>query len=384
MSEGLWSPFSIPGDAPSPALMSALTDPWARSVVAMFLERRRASLPGDLTSLLERWVGRPEDGAFVWHPSLGLLHLSATSGVPAPVDCAALAGAYILATGVEGGFDVELSAPQSILWDRLLLPPARRVRVASTATAATIELDPGSSRSVSVELVRTATGWADVSRPAGEPDGVTILGSGSMSDDVSRRFDVLEEAPLVALDDGVTSTFRAAVAVLRDVAPDYLEWARRILTAVAVVSGEAHRVLSGSNKDVPGLVYISRPAHPTEIAEMLVHEASHQYFYLVTRAADVDDGTDQTIYWSGAARAERSIDRILLAYHAFANVLLFYERCAARGLDEPVVRKNQRHIGRIVGDLDSCLRKTSALTALGHGLYRPLAARLAPGSVPGG
>jgi len=43
------------------------------------------------------------------------------------------------------------------------------------------------------------------------------------------------------------------------------------------------------------------------------------------------------LFRRGAGEKTWPIDRILLAYHAFANVLLFYRDCLASGLDDDCI-----------------------------------------------
>ncbi|MCA9666296.1 MAG: hypothetical protein KC503_11935, partial [Myxococcales bacterium] len=52
---------------------------------------------------------------------------------------------------------------------------------------------------------------------------------------------------------------------------------------------------------------------------------------LTSVCGPVDDGSDRRLYPSPIKKAERPIDKILLAYHAVANMVLFYRQCAENG-----------------------------------------------------
>ena len=71
---------------------------------------------------------------------------------------------------------------------------------------------------------------------------------------------------------------------------------------------------------------------PMDIAEVLVHECAHQYFYLLAYVGPYDDGSDERLYWSPPLRRNRPLSRILMAYHALANVRLFYAAVRASGM----------------------------------------------------
>ena len=110
---------------------------------------------------------------------------------------------------------------------------------------------------------------------------------------------------------------------------------------------------------------------------MLVHEISHQYYSLLTRLGPVDDGSDQNLYYSPFPRANRKMNRILLAYHAFANVLIFYYDGYKRDLIQKATYSAvvARH-GSDLATLKSHLDASNGLTEIGFGLYRPVRERL--------
>ena len=110
---------------------------------------------------------------------------------------------------------------------------------------------------------------------------------------------------------------------------------------------------------------------------MLVHECSHQYYHLLTRLGPVDDGSDTTLAYSPVKNTGRPISMILLAYHAFANVELFYRHCQAAGLeDEGYCANNQEGLKPQLEQLEQALSATDALTELGQALWEPLAERI--------
>jgi HEXXH motif-containing protein len=119
-------------------------------------------------------------------------------------------------------------------------------------------------------------------------------------------------------------------------------------------------------------------SNPLALAEMLIHEATHQYYHLLTRVAPVHDGSDDNLYYSPVKRRGRPLPFILLAYHAFGNVLLFTRACIQAGVPDPqqYLRKNEAELVPQLQQLEEGLRQTRALTPAGLALWRGLADRI--------
>src|SRR5437660_1381825 len=82
-------------------------------------------------------------------------------------------------------------------------------------------------------------------------------------------------------------------------------WVQNVVRHIALletsVSGIVH---SSSYQYRDGLIHASSRSSLMSLAETLVHEASHQYFYLLSRLEPVDDGTDKNLYYSPFAGTE--------------------------------------------------------------------------------
>jgi HEXXH motif-containing protein len=130
-------------------------------------------------------------------------------------------------------------------------------------------------------------------------------------------------------------------------------------------------VHSGSFDGYFGVIYATPTAEIIRLAEMLIHESSHQHFHLLTRLAPLAE-EDERLFYSPFARAQRHADRILLAYHAFANVELFYRACLERGIQ---TARALDGIARFQADLDAVervLADEAALTPIGRELLEAL------------
>lgn len=187
--------------------------------------------------------------------------------------------------------------------------------------------------------------------------------------------------PVESLTPDMLLSLHAGFDALQRNAPQYLPWVERVLKGLVVCPLQAQfRQVSGSWEDVPGYVHVSSPHPGIDVAEIMVHESAHQYFYMLQQVGPLDDASDTTLYWSPPIRRHRPLSRILMAYHALANVMLLYDgvrrQPQADVEDSFYVRANLPDLRAAVQALDEPLRDNPALTALGRGLYQPLAERL--------
>jgi HEXXH motif-containing protein len=175
----------------------------------------------------------------------------------------------------------------------------------------------------------------------------------------------------------MTRALHGAVRLLARHAPIFLPWVGRVLRGVVPVAAKPSMIHSGGDQDHPGVVYLSFGCPPAALAEMLVHEGTHQYYHLLTCLGPLEDGSDSTLYYSPIKRTGRQIGMILLAYHAFANVLLFYRLCRRNGFEhDGYIRHNEDALVPQLDQLEAALRTTRALTPLGRALWEPLAERI--------
>ena len=95
----------------------------------------------------------------------------------------------------------------------------------------------------------------------------------------------------------------------------------------------------------------------------------------------MDDGKDDTLYFSPFRNTGRPIYNILITYHAFANVVLFYRTALAHGLsaDETsalAVQERVKELEEKLQPLEQALQATTSLTPLGLALWEPLRGQL--------
>jgi HEXXH motif-containing protein len=185
-----------------------------------------------------------------------------------------------------------------------------------------------------------------------------------------------------------TAAVAAGAACLDETAPDYAAWVGRmarccfVLADVDAATGSDY--LSLSQPAWPGLVTLGlrdvaaqRGSWHILAAETLVHEASHQYFHLLSMAFPVVNGRDPQLHYSALAKRSRPIDRVLLAYHAAGNMALAHAAAIdARGADADAFTPALGKAVEAARSLREPLERTDGLTEVGGALWRTLARAL--------
>jgi HEXXH motif-containing protein len=363
------------------AVVATHSQALAGSLITTYREQIQSCSVG-VVDLIADWCRVPASYDSAWDPAFSRAQLALTTAALDPREVAVRLALRLTETGCPGAWSARI-APTTLRLGGLLLPGVERVQVEGQGwpPAVTVCGENGAS----VQCVRREpTGqWAAEGVEPLPSVGVTgstfLLGASAplAGDGGQQGFEGVQAVD--SIDPAMIQRFREAFGLLAAGGPDYLRWVERILRGILVCHREeSFRVISGSGGAMPGVIHASYPAGAMDLAEVLVHECAHQYFYMLERVGPVDDGSDPTLYWSPPIRKERPLSRILMAYHALANVRLFYEAVRAERVDDGgYVDRNEAVIMESVARLDEPLRGNPALTRLGRALYEPLARRVA-------
>jgi hypothetical protein len=88
-----------------------------------------------------------------------------------------------------------------------------------------------------------------------------------------------------------------------------------------------HRIMSVSSARHLGVAALTVDCNPYLTGELLVHEASHQFFNILSWTSRIETVDDREVVYSALAGRMRPASRALLAYHALVNIVLYYEGC---------------------------------------------------------
>jgi HEXXH motif-containing protein len=352
----------------------------AQQSLALYLDRWRRAIARHLglAEFLSAWASNSVDPASAWDLTHGRIFRALHSDDRQLAESAGIALAvHLMAHGASGDWRTETVESAQHVFGGWLLPAADNIRAEADADRVTFSLE-SANQHVEVVFTRKRGDWI-CQGPAMQ---IPRVGRGSirLRSRAALRHD---EFPDVAADgeysvSGVeVDALKTTLATLRQHSPPYARWVHGVLRDLAVFPGTVERLRSGTASNQFGLSYVSTCDNAVALSESLVHESSHHYYHIARWLGPVQDGSDERLYYSPAVQRERPLDRILLAYHAFANVILMYRDYRAAGYDvDDYARVNERALLGDVKTLDAPLRDNPALTVVGRGLYEPLRKRL--------
>lgn len=317
--------------APSSSAPAEVLDSAFRAYIEDTMERVRSRIPKEIAHLLQsgcelRFANA--DPARAWCPEIG--HLRALLQIEGETTNAA--AQYVLCAVCSGSpCDVTLTTRNG----DVLYFGGRRLRT-SVQTRVKFDHD-GLVIQTAADSVYRFSCCEGVWHPNHDHDGmhrisqnVVLLGSGCIDPtleipaDVDLSHEAFAEAAAVTMQ---------AIGTIATVSTDYLRWCNRVLREVQLVGCKYPDIsTSRSASSHPGTVVMSYPAHLVQFIESLVHECTHQYFYLLEAVAPICRDPDESgLFFSSIVGRQRPIGRILFAYHATANILfcltLLRERC---------------------------------------------------------
>ncbi len=298
--------FASPIERPPLDLVAHVALGWAETLVQRFLERAGsaafAAAP-DLAAFLISWPGsQPAATAHtrLWCDPFGDVDQWLKQPDNNVLELSVRVGLCLAMNGHQGSWRAAgLRMPRLLLGAHAIGPisevavDAREGKPTVRVRGERLEIFSRTDRSSDVGLDEAASGplvWNDLALLS-----QTELGG------VSHGFDA--GAPIPALTEDVLVTFTEGTALIDRNMHEYRAWVLRLIRQILVLKAEdSFRMVSGSGEQAPGLIHISYPISPPEVAEILIHEASHQYFYLLEKLGPLDDGSDPQGYWSPPIR----------------------------------------------------------------------------------
>lgn len=167
-------------------------------------------------------------------------------------------------------------------------------------------------------------------------------------------------------------TIDAGLTVLGQTDEKYLRWVGKLFRGVAAAPRRYDDMRqSGSYLDHPGVFNCGFPGFAAEsTAEVIVHEMSHQNFLLLNSVFPLCvDHADDLIY-SALKGRKRPLSRVLFAYHAAANMALFWDDLAAKKPLHPYYEEERQAMYRHARSLSDGIAKARGLTEAGAYFFK--------------
>lgn len=379
MAASMITQYARPGDGYDSRITTEIAVSYARGLIKLFIELHGDEISDGSKGVIDLILRAVEEGLSfdqVWDDALGgIENLFAGSERHAAADVAARVALKLAAQSQNSGsFGGSLNREGRVRWKGWLLPPADAIEFDCDGRCATIVLRDD-RECLEFEFVDgSVTGGAETATAlhrVGSSENITLLPAQTII--MGRSFCPSEE-PLQNIGEDVSAIFEESMEILDRYTPHYGRWVTEIIRGVLCYPRREARSFSGSWFDKPGTIYMAMLDDPLEVASVLIHEASHQYFHLVSRLVDYVDANDRREYYSPPVKKARPLFNILIAYHAFANIVLFFRECDRLGiLDSEVCKREYEKFSGFVAELDRPLRGNRSLTNAGLCLYEPLA-----------
>ena len=374
--QDIYRGFSCPYQPFNQRFFSLLAAQYSRSLIELFLDRfaQRLDQTGNgVTEMLSSiHANEPPNDEIFWSPVPGLMMEALTDGDTLSAQRAAASlllhcGAH----GVSGDWELRFDQPSIFLWGSYLLPESERLIVNHNQETVRILSDNGSRHESRLHRVAETGAWRSEDLtllPTVADDGYAV----TLLPDRAAPPLQCDSPTLSQISSATNESITEALGLLRALAPRYRDWVTRVLRRLIVVAAPQAGIMSGNLHGYCSMFYISDCRDPLTIGEMLVHEASHQYFHSITSLEDVADHTDPTTYYSPFVRCQRTIDRLLLAYHAFANVYLYYRECLDSKDLHDRASEGLRVVHKDLNVVEETLMTSDKLTPTGRALIEPL------------
>lgn len=370
--EGFSSPYQAFDDIVFEGLVQETTLAVLQLFVDQFREDLTSSVVGFEPTLLEIIDGLTFEE--IWTPVIGqcLQALRNNSRTEARRAVLGLL-LHLSCRGVPGSWSIGLDGPGIFLWDSFLLPASDTFSIKSDGkTTASMRLKDSSLYFWRNENDRWESNDAVAAQTIQTPSGRVILLShlNGLDPDCFRL-----DLPLV---DGISPTQLTAISesfdILKHGAPGYHSWVCRILRYLGIIKSPENFMRSGSLEWFWGLVAVSNNPNPLSICEMLVHECSHQYFNFISRLGSPSNNPN--LYYSPFPKALRPMDKIMLGYHAFGNVFLFYRECLSNRTLSAECEQRMRIVRDDIQLVQDLTTDPQNWTPIGQALIQPLAERI--------
>jgi len=375
--------FSCPLEFFDESFMHSLAGGFASGVIELFIDAFGASLSEcgtNIVAMLEKVTAKELGFEALWSPAVGRCLKAIKTRDPA---LARRGAAELLlrlsVNGVAGDWEIRLTKAYRFLCGNLLLPHSDYLAV--NYSSRKIDLYAGREtqkrhftldrRRKNAETSVRCDALESIPCLASLNSCIALLSEQSISADDHNdySFPIL---PVVG--QGEFDPFAHTLEFLKTHSPIYYEWVSRIIRQVVIVdTGSDKRISSGSPEGALGSIFISNSKDILSVAEMLIHEAAHNYFYLVTRLGPPDNSTSDQLYYSPFTRTMRPLTRIMLAYHAFANVYIFYRGCLnTTTQNHEVCLRRMKATLEDLRSVEGYIKENKHCTSIGVALMEPL------------
>ncbi|MEL7488928.1 MAG: HEXXH motif-containing putative peptide modification protein, partial [Pseudomonadota bacterium] len=166
-----------------------------------------------------------------------------------------------------------------------------------------------------------------------------------------------------------------ALVLVARASPQMIAWIGDSVTCLFTYDGfDSDTLISGSAPIRPGAIAIGYQRDKVILAEQLVHEATHQYLFMLDRFKPTINGEDENLYYSPIKKMDRPLHATLAGYHAVVNMMLFHrffmDEAGPQGARTS--RRRYDYFHSMLPSYDEALLTTNGLSDSGAALHAAL------------
>jgi len=369
--------FSCPFEPFQEDLFSCIVQEYSKGITSTFLENLDKSIYTRSKKVIEfiiPWLNGsniPESG---WDQCFGHIFHNLQGNHIGDQDSILTGIAMHLGSlGAKGSWEIKLSNSNKFRWGNILLPPTSYLKVECEGDVSRIEIE-NNEADLNFILHKKGLKWYcnDLEKMYTVTGHQTYMKLFPKTYLFLPGFEAIVDQTVPSVNFEMVKMCEDALSIINKYTPEYIPWVRRSIKDIFLLIRGDHNIDSGSIESYLGTVHFSAYTDPVPIAELLIHEAAHQHMNILAKLGPVDDGTDHNMYYSPPVDKHRRIHLILAAYHAFANVLIFYRICKDKGLDSKECDRQESLLLPWLDTLEKPLRNNKSLTEIGNALWQPL------------
>lgn len=155
----------------------------------------------------------------------------------------------------------------------------------------------------------------------------------------------------------------------------YVPWIIPLLRGLATSPITSEEIRNSSSYIWhPGVILSGFPSPLDYVCEVLVHEVSHQHYLLLSTVLRLVNIDNKKMYYSALKRMSRTVDKVLLAFHATGNMVILWkdiiENCSGSTEDFKKRSKQLSLLEKQMKSLYSELIKADSFTDAGSRFFQ--------------
>lgn len=340
-------------------VMQYLRRRWVRALERALDEIHDSGSAEDLLAFIGKNLPELTQTPRPWKPGLGRFLLNEKTDVGAFVQVAL----QCCASGGLGSWRCRLDEDVIGYFDLHPLRLSGSVCCVSEPDAVTLTCETRGQTRAPIRFIRQRDGWVNGEN---EPPQSCVTASEVscriLHSDLFVAQLVADQQPSHTALPELAATLAESLEAIGRHAPLLLRWIAEVLAGIAFVAPVRRATGSGSVNSLPGLIWVTHPIDPDELAVLIVHECSHQYFFALSDAVDLVISSSTEHHYSPFKKTKRPLLNVMLALHAAVNMSSYVRTALEDGRKSEFLRQEMETLSRDIVRMSESVEASMELT----------------------